>query len=168
MAPPEASLDTSFWINVHQAGLTSLLPEYFRLFVCSEVEREVLYPLITKGLPVAAAVQFQEWCEAKIITRQDPARPVDWYHVGENAAIALAIEGNYVLLIDDQNPYHFARSRGLKVVNSADFAVLLYHVGKLSYTAAETAIGRLGLGKHLARTALASLGALARRKGERR
>jgi len=53
------------------------------------------------------------------------------------------------------------------VLNSADFAVLLYHVGKLGYTAAETTIGRLGLGKHLARTALAALGALARRKGER-
>jgi hypothetical protein len=50
---------------------------------------------------------------------------------------------------------------------SADFVVFLYHVGKLSYATAETAIGRLGLGKHLARTALAALGALARRKGER-
>lgn len=81
---------------------------------------------------------------------------------------ALAIDGNYVLLIDDQNPYHFARSRGLRVVNSADFVVLLYRVGKLNYTAAESTIGRLGLGRHLARTALAALGTLARRKGERR
>jgi predicted nucleic acid-binding protein len=167
MALPKASLDASFWINAHQAGLTPFLPEYFQLFVCSEVEREILHPLTTKGLPVAAALQFQEWCETKIITRQEPARPVDWYHVGENAAIALAIESDYVLLIDDQNPYHYARSKGLKVVNSADFVVLLYHVGKLSYTTAESTIGRLGLGKHLARTALAALGMLGRRKGER-
>jgi len=167
MTLPKASLDASFWINAHQAGLTPFLPEYFQLFVCSEVEREILHPLTTKGLPVAAALQFQEWCEAKIITRQELAQPVDWYHVGENAAIALAIDGHYVLLIDDQNPYHFARSRGLRVVNSADFAVLLYHAGKLSYTAAESTIVRLGLGRHLARTALAVLAALARRKGER-
>jgi predicted nucleic acid-binding protein len=93
--------------------------------------------------------------------------PVDWYHVGENAAIALAIDGNYVLLIDDQNPYHFARSRGLKVVNSADFVILLYNAGRLSYITAESTIGRLGLGKHLARTPLAALVALAKRKGER-
>jgi len=167
MALPKASLDASFWINAHQAGLIPFLPEYFQLFVCSEVEREILHPLTTKGLPVPTALQFQEWCEAKIITRQEPSRPVDWYHVGENAAIALAIESDYVLLIDDQNPYHYARSKGLKVVNSADFVVLLYHVGKLSYTAAESTIGRLGLGKHLARTALATLGMLAQRKGER-
>jgi len=167
MALPKASLDASFWINAYQVGLTHFLPEYFQLFVCSEVEREILHPLITKGLPVAAALQFQEWCEAKIITRQEPAHPVDWYHVGENAAIAMAIDNNYVLLIDDQNPYHYARSRGLKVVNSADFVVLLYHVGKLSYPVAESTISRLGLGKHLSRTALAALGMLARRKGER-
>jgi len=167
MSLPKASLDASFWINAHQVGLTSFLPQYFQLFVCSEVEREILHPLTTKGLPVAAALQFQEWCEAKIITRQEPARPVDWYHVGENAAIALAIDGNYVLLIDDQNPYHYARSKGLKVVNSADFVVLLYHLGKLSYPIAESTISRLGLGKHLSRTALAALGMLARRKGER-
>jgi len=76
MALPKASLDASFWINAHQVGLTSFLPEYFQLFVCSEVEREILHPLITKGLPVAAALQFQEWCETKIITRQEPAHPV--------------------------------------------------------------------------------------------
>ncbi len=167
MALPKASLDASFWINAHQSGLTSFLPKYFQLFVCSEVEREVLHPLTTKGLPVAAALQLGERCNTGIITRQDPTQPVDWYHVGENAAIALAIDSNWVLLIDDQNPYHFARSRGLKVINSADFVVLLYNADRLSYSAAESTISRLGLGKHLARTALAALGALGQRKGER-
>jgi predicted nucleic acid-binding protein len=167
MSLPKASLDASFWINAHQAGLTAFLPEYFQLFVCAEVEKEILHPLTVKGLPVAVALQFQEWCEKGTITRQNPAQPVDWYHVGENAAIALAIDGRYVLLIDDQNPYHLARARDLKVVNSADMVVLLYSTGKLSYGVAESTIVRLGLGKHLVRTALAALGALAQRKGER-
>ncbi len=162
-----ASLDASFWINAHQVGLTAFLPEYFELFTCSAVEGEILYPLTAKGLPVAAAVQFQAWCEAKTITRQEPHQPVDWYHAGENAAIALALDLNCVLLIDDQHPHHLARSRGLKVVNSADFAVLLYQVGKLTYPVAESTISRLGLGKHLARTALAVLATLAQRKGDR-
>ena len=57
--------------------------------------------------------------------------------------------------------------KGLRVVNSADFVVLLYYVGKVSYPIAESTISRLGLGKHLSRTALAALGMLAQRKGER-
>lgn len=164
---PKASLDASFWINSHQVGLTSFLPEYFQLFVCAEVEREILYPLTTQGLPVPAALQFQEWCAGKIIIRQSPAKPVDWYHVGENAAIALAIDNQYVLLLDDQNPYHFARAHNLKVVSSADFVVLLYVANRLSHVVAEATISRLGLGKHLARTALTVLAALAQRRGER-
>ncbi len=167
MALQKASLDASFWINAYQSGLTPFLPDYFRLFVCSAVEREILHPLTVKGLPVAAALQFRDWCDKGTIVQQDPTLAVDWYHAGENAATALAIENDYVLLIDDQNPYRFARSRGLKVVNSADFVVLLYNAGRLAYTTAESTLGGLGLGKHLARTALAALGTLAQRKGER-
>jgi hypothetical protein len=137
--------------------IDSLSARLLPTFVCSTVEREVLHPLTVKGLPVAAALQFRNWCDKEIIVRQDPIQAVDWYHTGENAATALAIENDYVLLIDDQNPYHFARSRGLKVVNSADFVVLLYSAGQLAYATAESTIGGLGLGKHLGRTALAAL-----------
>lgn len=42
MALRKASLDASFWINAYQGGLTPFLPDYFRLFVCSVVEREIL------------------------------------------------------------------------------------------------------------------------------
>jgi hypothetical protein len=164
---PKASLDASFWINAHQAGLTCFLPEFFQLLVCADVEREVLYPLTTQGLPVPAALQLQEWCAGEIIIRQSPANPVDWYHVGENAAIALAMENRCVLLLDDQNPYHFARAHNLKVVSTADFVVLLYVTGRLSHGVAEATIGRLGLGKRLARTALTVLAVLAERRGER-
>lgn len=65
-----------------------------------------------------------------------------------------------------RRPYHFARAENLKVVNTADLVVLLYVTGRMTYPVAEATIGRLGLGKHLARTAWAVLGALARRKGE--
>jgi hypothetical protein len=115
----KASLDASFWINASQGGLTPFLPDYFQLFVCAAVEREILHPLTVKGLPVAAALQFRDWRDKEIIVRHDPTQTVNWYHAGENAATALAIENNYVLLIDDQNPYHFARSRGLKPRQSA-------------------------------------------------
>ena len=167
MTMVKASLDASFWINAYQCGLTLFLPEYFQIFVCSEVEREILYPLTTKGPPVAPALWFQEWCNTGIITRQELLQPVNWFPVGKNTAIALAIENNYLLLIDDQNAYHFARSRGIKVTNSVDFVLLLYNANKLSYPTAVSTISRLGLGKDLARTALAGLAVLARRKGER-
>lgn len=75
MALPKASLDASFWINAHQAGLTPFLPEYFQLVVCSEVEKEILHPLTAKGLPVAATLQFRE-CGRRIssLSRSQPGR----------------------------------------------------------------------------------------------
>jgi len=164
---PNAVLDASFWINACQGGLTRFLLDYFCLFTCSAVEMEILHPLVTKGLPVPAAVQFQTWRESGKITLQDPSQSVNWLHVGENAAIALALEHGYVLLVDDQHAYHRARAHKIAAINSADFAVMLYGAGRLDYTQASSTLKSLGVGKHLYRTAMAAIGALARRKGER-
>jgi len=167
MSRRNAVLDASFWINAYRGGLVRFLPDYFRLFVCSAVEAEILYPLVTKGLPVPAAVKFQTWRKSGKITLQDPAQPVNWLHVGENAAIALALEQGYVLLVDDQNAYHQARAHKIATVSSADFAVMLYGTGRLGYADVISILRSLGVSKHLYRTAMAVMGALARRKGER-
>jgi predicted nucleic acid-binding protein len=162
-----AVLDASFWINACQVGLVRFLPDYFCLFVCSAVETEILHPLVTKGLPVPAAVQFRTWREDGKITLQDPARPVDWLHIGENAAIALALEQGYVLLVDDQHAYHRARAHEVVAINSADFGVMLYAADRLDYAQAKSILSSLEVGKHLYRTAMAALGILARQRGER-
>lgn len=163
-----ASLDASFWINAYNADLVEFLPNYFVVFVCDEVASEITYPLDVLKIKVAASpLLFQEWCSSGHITQQNPAKPVDWFHVGENAAIALAIEHGYWLLMDDANPYHMAKSRGLRVVGTADLAVFLYDQEQLTYEQCVQAFERLRSSKQQRRNALIVLEKLARAKGER-
>ena len=164
MEKQNASLDASFWINAYNGEIVHLVPDYFRLFACGVVAEEIRYPLDVLGLSAAGPLLFNEWCRAGIITLQDPQTPVDWFQRGENAAIALAIEQGYFLLIDDANPYHMARSKGLKVVGTMDFAVLLYDHGRLSYDAALAAIQGARASKKQKRDAIVALETLIRRK----
>lgn len=83
---------------------------------------------------------------------------------GENAAIALALEYDYFLLIDDANPYHRAKAAGLKVVGSNEFAVLLYDHGRITYKAASAAIRQTHASKKQKRLALVALETLNRYK----
>lgn len=84
------------------------------------------------------------------------------YPRGENAAIALAIERGYFLLIDEASAYHFAKSQGLKVVGTMDFAVFLYDQGRLSYPAAISTIKALRVSEKLKREAMIALEILGR------
>lgn len=113
----------------------------------------------------AAGLLFRRWRLTGHVTVQNPQQPVDWFHEGENEAIGLAIERDYWLLMDNGNPYHLARSRGLRVVKTPDIAVFLFDDGKLSYEEARDVIHRLQVSKKLARSALITLEELARHKG---
>jgi hypothetical protein len=168
MMKQNASLDASFWINAYDAGLVRFLPDYFRLFVCRFVAGEIRYPLDVLGIKEAACPSFfVEWCQSGIITLEDPQKPVNWYQAGENAAIALAIEQGFFLLIDDANPYHFAKAQGLKVVGSADLAVFLYDQGRLTFVETSAAINALRSSRKQKRDAMSLLGILAREKEDR-
>jgi hypothetical protein len=168
MVKQNASLDASFWINAYDADLIRFLPDYFRLFVCRSVAGEIRYPLDMLGIKEAACPSlFVEWCKSGIITLEDPRKPVNWYLAGENAAIALAIERGYFLLIDDANPYHFAKAQSLKVVGTADLAVFLYDQGHLTFAETTVAINALRSSKKQKRDAMTALGILAREKGDR-
>jgi len=163
-----ASLDASFWINAHDAGLVRFLPHYFQLYACGMVAREIRYPLDVLGMKEATGPSlFVEWCQSGISSLAEPQKPVDWYQAGENAAIALAIEREYFLLIDDANPYHFAKSRGLPVIGTADLAVFLYDQGRLTHREASAAIQALRSSRKQKRDALIALENLAREKGDR-
>lgn len=166
MDQENAALDASFWINAHHGEVVDHLSTYFNLFVPTAVIQEIEYtpPDVDRLTP--AGETFRRWREGGRLKIQDPAQPVDWFDPGENAAIALAQEQGYLLLIDDQAPYHLAKARGLQVVASADFIVLLYADGLLSYDDAQTLLARSGIAKHLKRAAMTALGFLARRKGE--
>jgi hypothetical protein len=162
-----ASLDASFWINAFDGGIIHFLPEYFNLFICRVTAGEIRYPLDILGIPAAGPVLFDQWCKSGTVTLQNPQAPVDWFQRGENAAIALAIENEYFLLIDDANPYHFAKSRGLKVVGTMDFTVLLYDQGRLSYPAAMSTIKTFRASEKLKRSAMITLESLARIRGDK-
>ena len=168
MVKQNASLDASFWINAYDANLVEFLPEYFVLFVCGMVAQEIRYPLDVLGVEGAAGPSlFVEWCESGVITLQDPREPVDWFEKGENAAIALAMERGYWLLMDDANPYHYAKSKNLKVVGTAELTVFLYDQGRLSYGEATATVKKLRSSKKQKRDAMIALEILARERGDR-
>ena len=166
MDKQKAALDASFWINGYQAGLLAFLPEYFDIFVPSDVVSEIEHRSSITGLLSASGAFFREWRQANRLTIQNPQWPVNWFQPGENAAIALALEQGYTLLIDDHNPYHMAKAKGLNVVSTADFAVMLYIHRRISLIEAQTAIHRLGINRHLMRTALTILELLGRARGD--
>jgi predicted nucleic acid-binding protein len=168
MEKQPASLDASFWIGAHKVDLVSFLPEYFNLFVCQAVADEIRYPLEVLGIPAASSTLFDEWCQTRRITLQEPKAPVHWFQRGENYAAALALEHGYWLLIDDNAAYHFAKSRGIEVVGTMDFTVFLYEQGRLSYQTAMSTLRSLDAAVSLARKAMITLETLARMKGDKK
>jgi len=160
-----ASLDASFWINVCAGNIVHLVSDYFQLFTPEVAAQEIRYPITALGVKARTAVLFNEWIKSGDIQLQEPAKPVDWFQSGENAAIALAVERGYFLLIDDANPYHRAKAAGLKVVGSSELAILFYEHGRITYEITVTAIRQTHASKKQKRLALTTLETLKRLKG---
>jgi len=165
MSKRDAVLDSSFWINCHRSGIVDFLPAYFRLFAPTAVVEELERPSSRTGLLTAAGLSFNQWRLESRITVQDPQQPVDWHGVGENAAVGLALERGYWLLLDDQAPYHYCRSQGLHVLASTEFTLLLNSQGRLTYTAAMGALKQLQVHRKSVRDAQVALEVLARQRG---
>jgi len=159
--------DASFWINAHEVAVLDFLSDYFILYSPNIVINEILHPLSTTGMLSPAGKALQEWLNKGKITIQNPVEAVNWFQPGENAAIALAKEQGCRLLIDDQNPYHRAKSHGLSVTGSADFILFLYIQKRLSYEETLSRLRYLSAGKHLTRQVLGLLGELARVRGDK-
>lgn len=166
MPKRNATLDASFWINASRASLTGFLSDYFDLFVCQAVIDEVLYSINVLESPTEGALLFQRWLQVGCMTQVEPRQPVDWFDLGENHAAALAIERDYLLLIDDMYAYHFAKSRGVSVFSTPAFVVWLYRDQRLDYDQARLAIGKLQAEKKLRRAALVALHQMARARGD--
>lgn len=149
-----ASFDASFWINVCNANIFIHLLDYFYLFTPDEVAAEIRYPLAVLNMPSRTATLFNDWLAEAKITLQNPNEPVAWFQSGENAAIALAVEQGYFLLIDDTNPYHRAKSAGLSVIGSSDFLVFLYDQGHVTYDAVTGALQQIQISKKQRRLAM--------------
>ncbi len=159
-----ASLDASFWINVCAGKIEEHVVDYFQLFACDAVASEIRYPFDVFEIQSNSALKFIHWVEQKIIKVQNPKRPLSWFQSGENAAIALAIENDYFLLIDDANPYHRSKSVGIKIVGTADFIVFLYERSEITYQMAIESMQKIQVSKKLRRTAMIALETLKRFK----
>jgi predicted nucleic acid-binding protein len=159
-----ASFDTSFWINICVANVAPHVAHYFNLFVPDEVVVEIRYPLDVLQMKSRTATLLNRWLAEGKVTSQNPDQSVTWFQSGENAAIALAIEHCYFLLIDDANPYHRAKHAGLSVVGSSDLFVFLYDQGRLTYDTAVEAMRQIQVSKKQRRVALMALAELNRLK----
>jgi predicted nucleic acid-binding protein len=159
-----ASLYASFWINVCAASLVQFVSDYFVLFSNIIVAQEIRYPLDVLGIASQSTILFNDWVQSGIINLQDPKQPLSWFQSGENAAIALAMEHDCFLLMDDANPYHRAKAIGLKIAGSGEFTILLYDHGRISNEMAVSAIKQTHASKKQKRLALVTLETLKRYK----
>ncbi len=140
----DASLDTSFWNRASEVGVAPYLFQFFRVHYCTAVKREIIStdPEETT-LVYPQAMLFQVFDEDQRLRQADPEQPLRRFGAGEAHAIALALEKNWVLLINDNNPLLFARSLGITCISVPAFCLLLYQCKKITYAACQGYFRRL-------------------------
>jgi hypothetical protein len=74
--------------------------------------------------------------EQGLLPIEEPSAPQLRYGLGEAAALALAEENGWRLLINDWRPMAFGSQRGIRVVSVPSFTFLLYERDIISLTAA--------------------------------
>jgi predicted nucleic acid-binding protein len=148
----DASLDTSFWNRASEVGVAPYLFQFFRVYYCATVKREIIStdPDETT-LIYPQAMLFQVFDEDKRLHQAEPERLLRRFGAGEAHAIALALERKWVLLINDNNPLLFARTLGITCISVPAFCLLLYQRQKITYAACQ------GYFRRLAYTTSASL-----------
>jgi predicted nucleic acid-binding protein len=140
----DASLDTSFWNRASEVGVAPYLFQFFRVHYCAAVKREIISTDPEKtSLVYPQAMLFQVFDEDKRLYPTEPERPLRRLGAGEAHAIALALEKNWMLLINDYNPLVFAQSIGIACMCAPDFCILLYTVGKITLPAVNGYLKRL-------------------------
>jgi predicted nucleic acid-binding protein len=102
------------------------------------------------------------------LVRQNPVQPLAQFHAGEAAAVALAWEQQWWLLLNEQRALTFARQHALKVVTVLELIVYLYEAHLLSYRSARVKLDGIAAntGQRVMQAAHHALGALAQERGE--
>jgi predicted nucleic acid-binding protein len=166
---PSATLDTSFWINAFRAGLLERLGGLFRLTIPDAVVAEIRYPVRHLGVPSPDTAVLEAWLASGQLRRENPKRSLAWFGPGEAAAIALAEEHGYFLLMDDGRPYQHAKVRGIRVVGTPDLVVMLYDRQQVVLQEARAMLGSLlGINTRIVGAASTLLEAIAGERGEGR
>lgn len=127
-------METSFWVLGHRVDVLPYVFRFFTLFVPDAVRREVLaadprYPQRVYGYQEMFTLLEKQG----LLALRSPAQPLSRFHAGEAAALALALEEGWWLLVNEQRALTFARQQGLKAVTVPEFIVYLYEARLLSY-----------------------------------
>ena len=169
MKKQPAVMETSFWVLGHRVDVLSYLFRFFDLFVPEEVRTEVLasdprYPQRVYGYQEMFTILKAEG----LLSIRNPTRSLPRFHAGEAAAIALAEEGGWWLLINEQRALTFVRQRGIKAVTVPEFIVYLYDVRILSYRSALSKLDGIAsnTGQPVMQVARQALDRLAQSRGE--
>lgn len=133
-----ATLDSSFWINAHRAGLLSPLLDRFDLRYAPAVAGE-LQDRFPSGR------EFWRLVREGALQEAVPVRTTLYgFGPGERAAINLALEHrDWWLLIDDRRPLEEAQRMGLATVCSPVLVTLLFQEGTLNAGQALHPLARL-------------------------
>lgn len=137
MEKQSAVIDTSFWVLGHRVDVLSYLFRFFTVYVPDAVREEVVasdprYPQRVYGYQELFRVLEGQG----VLVCRNPTQPLAQFHAGEAAALALALEEDWWLLINEQRALTFARQQALKAVTVPEFIVYLYQAQLLSYRSA--------------------------------
>ena len=133
----EATFDSSFWIHAVYLDLVDFLLTDYALICTKAVEKEL-------GHENPTSLRLQAMLSGNVIKLETPKSiKIKLYGDGERAAINLALERKYLLLIDDWRPYEVAQAAGVEVVNTGAYLVQLYDQGRISFERVVSDFARL-------------------------
>jgi predicted nucleic acid-binding protein len=163
-------MDTSFGMLGRRVEVLSSPFRLFTVFVPEAVGVEVLAPDSRHPQRVYGDREMSRLLDGRgALSIRNPAQRWPQFHAGEAAALALAQEEAWWLLISEQRALTSARQRGLKAVTVPEFIVYLYQAHLLSYQSALTKLDELApnTGQRVMQAARQTLLGLAQRRGER-
>ena len=162
-------METSFWVLGHRVDVLPYLFRFFSVFVPEAVRNEVLasdprFPQRVYGYQE----MFTLLEDQNLLSVRNPVRNIAQFHAGEAAALALALEEGWWLLINEQRALTYARQQQMKAVTVPEFIVYLYAARMLSCRSALTKLDGLAAntGRQVMESARRSLLTLAQRRGE--
>ena len=170
MEKQSAVMETSFWVLGHRVDVLSYLFRFFTVFVPEEVRDEILTPDPRYPQRVYGYQEMFRLLEGQgLLSIRSPTQSLPQFHAGEAAALALAEEKGWWLLINEQRPLTFARQRGMVAVTVPEFIVYLYEAHVLSYRSVLSKLDGIApnTGQQVMQAARSAFDALARSREER-
>lgn len=132
-----ATFDSSFWVHAVYLDLVEFLLADFDLICTKAVENE-----LGRDNPTSRQLK-QLLAEKRIRRAASRSEKIKLYGDGERAAINLALERGWLLLIDDWRPYEAAQAVGVEVVNSLAYLIGLYEQKRITLERALQALAKM-------------------------